>query len=290
MDTRHKVLAAGNDRQLVAKAIAEFESESGRGRSDTVQRAVGGAAIAFEFPDAIVDQKPLYDSLIVGDPVTAAQAAGDSGAQLARLQSDLEKLNTLDKKIGDNSVAFERPGDFIEMRQRIGERRKAMRAATSKLVTPAVAAVPTPATAGGKVDAVPAPAVDEAAQKKLEETHQRVQDTAECIARLQSYRGIEQGVFAAMEAEFKGSTVFGYELPKLSSPSVIPLIAQMNKLKNAYPKWGKDIALLKRLIIEAGGDTAKADPFKPNRERALELDRMIPFHSYGAGLPGYEEI
>lgn len=299
MDARPKVLAAGQNRQLIAKAVAEFESESGRGRSDTVQRAVGSTAIAFEFPDAIADQKALYDALIVGDPIAAAQAAGDDTAQLARLKSDMEKLDALDRKISDNSGAFERPGDFIEMRQRIGERRSAMRTALNRLAAPnAKTAAAGPARDGG----APAPAAaaaaahaprseaDEAAARKAEEAQKLQQDTTDTIGRLQSYRRVEQGVFAAMETEFKGSTVFGYELPKLSNPSVIELTSQQNKLKDAYPKWGKDIAQLRRLIQQAGGDPAKADTFKPDRARYLELDRKVPYHSYGAGLPGYEEI
>jgi hypothetical protein len=253
-----------------------------------VQRAVGGTAIAFEFPDSIADQKPLYDSLIVGDPLGAAQAAGDEPQQLARLRGDLDKLAALDKKISDHAADFQRPGDFIEMRQRIGERQKALRGAVSKLQpkAPGLAAAAKPK----EPEVTTVPTADEVAAQQAEATQARQQEIDATIARLQSYRGVEQGVFAAMEQEFKGYTVFGYEMPKLSQPSITALFAQENKLKDAYPKWGKDIATLRRLLTESGGDPSQADAYKPNRARYLELDRRIPFHSYGSGLPGYEEI
>nr|MBA2676257.1 hypothetical protein [Ramlibacter sp.] len=291
MQVRHQVLAAGDNRQLIAKAISDFEGKSGGGRSDTVQKALGGTAIVFEFPDSIADQKPLYDALIVGNPLTAAEAAGDGPQQLTRLRADLEKLAALDKKISDHAADFQRPGDFIEMRQRIGERQLTLRGAAAKLQPKA------PAGAGAKPKAAApdpgvttVPTADETAAQQAEETERRQQQIEAATGRLRSYRGVEQGVFSSMEAEFKGYTVMGYEMPKLSQPSVTGLIAQENKLKDAYPKWGKDVALLRRLLTESGGDPSQADAYRPDRARYLELDRKVPYHSYGSGMPGYEEI
>ncbi len=291
MKVRHQVLAAGDNRQMIAKAISDFEGKSGRGRSDTVQKALGGTAIVFEFPDSIADQKPLYDALIVGNPLAAAEAAGDGPQQLTRLRADLEKLAALDKKISDHAADFQRPGDFIEMRQRIGERQLALRGAAARLQPKAPAgAGAAPKAAAPDPGVTTVPTADEMAAQQADETEHRQQQIEAATARLRSYRGVEQGVFAAMEAEFKGYTVMGYEMPKLSQPSVIGLIAQENKLKDAYPKWGKDIALLRRLLGESGGDASQADAYRPNRARYLELDRQIPYHSYGSGMPGYEEI
>jgi hypothetical protein len=304
----HKVVAAGDNRALVAKAMAEFEGKAGRGRHETVRAAVGNTAAAFEFPDAIANLKPSYDSLVLGDPISSALAAPDKESQLAKLKDAYDKLTEMNSqlkaKIEKDPNLFERPGDYIEMRQHIDARRRLLRNQMARLTGPApapkAAAAPQPA-ADGKDKAAempiygpptPDPEADPAmvAHRKWEVAHQRLLDIGEILSRLQDNRTLEQGVFAAMEAEFKGATVWGYELPKLSKPDSIVLLAQERKLKEAYPKWDKDIKSLRELYEAGGLDQGPIDALKPNRKRYLELDAKVPHRGAGYGLQGYEEI
>jgi hypothetical protein len=292
MAARQKVIDANGDRQIIAKILAEFEGEPGRGRHETVRTAIGSTAIMFEFPDALLDRKPLFDSLVVEDPVLAAQATSDKATALAKLKDANDKLEGLSNTLDQHAKEFERPSDYIEMRQRIDARKRAVRAEIAMLSeldkSDVAQAGPSRATSTKNIPQL----ADSNAENlpKVQENVERTQEIAEVISRLNSFREIERAVFTAMENEFEGTSLFGYKLPKLSKPDVIALLAQERKLKEAYPKWDQDVALYRKLLEQSGDDVAKAEAFKPNRERYLELDSKVPGRSYGAGLPGYKEI
>lgn len=281
MATLPKVRRAGQDRAAVAQALAEFESESGRGRSETVQKAIGASGIAFEFPQSLAHLKPLYERLIVYNPIGAAYAAGDGPATLAALNTARDELKGLRSDLIDKAAQFESPASHIEMMQRIRARTAEVNTEIGRLTQPkpqptapadkASAAAPLVPAQAADAPSDAAPVIDIAAKK---------QEIDGLVGEMQGYKKMEAVAFAVIEAEL--DAFFGPSLPKI--------FEQENKLRAAYPKWDKDVKDLRRLIGETGGDASIVTPLLPDRNRWLQLDRRVPFHSYGAGLPGFEEI
>ena len=298
------VQRAGNDRTAVAKLVQDFKSGGDDRRRAIVERAMGVTADdRFEFPDSIKNQEDVFNSLVISNPTAYAMElaqAGKTDEAMAELKSVTARLDALSAAIAGAAQRneFKSPAVYITMRQRIDARRPAVRAAMKSVSAPAVTneeivmakprggkTAPTPTPIPAPVDAQPVPP-EPAKAEPAPDPAADLEELQRTTARLLEYRTLENSVFAKMEAEFKGSTVFGYELPKLSMPDVETLGAQERLLKEAYPKWDKDIAA----FIKLTGDPTAAIPFKPNKARYLQLDKQVPYHGYGGGLSGFEEI
>jgi DNA topoisomerase VI subunit A len=78
------------------------------------------------------------------------------------------------------------------------------------------------------------------------------------------------------------------ELDSFWGADVVKLINEENRIRFSYKGWDKDIARLRELLTKANADVTLADKYAPDRNTYLELDRKMPGHGYGSGLPGYE--
>jgi hypothetical protein len=267
-ETREKVLAARGDRNKIARAIAEFESE-GSERSGTVERALGKTGIAFEFPEEIANQKPVYDSLIVGDPVGHARDLAERGqeqAALNELNAANDKLGKLAAAIGTSSGAFESPAKFAEMLNRIVDRRAELRAEIRQLSRPLVhvgseRAETLRAVASKLEIGPPAPG-----QKADAEAAQRAKNTelfnrvSELIQTCTTLRVREQTTFSHVREEMDS-----WHLDHLGAS--IEMAKALTAVKGSYASWDEAIEKLKASYQELGQEPAKAETFAPDRKQ-----------------------
>jgi hypothetical protein len=259
--TRHKVLAAHGNRDGIARAVAEFESQ-GSGRSSTVERALGQTGIAFEFPDEIADQKPVYDSLIVGDPLGHARELAQRGQQeaaLNELRTANDKLGKLRSAAQTHSGAFESEAKLAEMLNRLDDRRSQLRAEIRQL-TPAVKQQgPAADTSPTLIGPPPPPAVDAEAEqrRKNEELDIRQQElTQNCM----TLRGKEQGVFSHIRSEMDT-----WHFDHLSAS--INMAKDLKRVKDSYQEWDNTVTKLKKVLADRGEDPAKADAIGPDHQQ-----------------------
>jgi hypothetical protein len=259
--TRHKVLAAQGNRDGIARAIAEFESE-GSGRSGTVEKALGRTGIAFEFPDEIADQKPVYDSLIVGDPLGHARELAQRGQQeaaLNELRTANDKLGKLRSAAQTHSGAFESGAKLAEMLNRLDDRRSQLRAEIRQLTPAGKQQGPAADTSPTLIGPPPPPAVDAEAEqrRKNEELDVRQQElTQNCM----TLRSKEQGVFSSIRSEMDS-----WHLDHLSAS--ISMAKDLKKVKDSYQEWDDTVTKLKKVLADRGEDSAKADAVGPDRKQ-----------------------
>jgi len=307
MATGRAIRDANHDRRKISAALKKWE-QGDSGRSKDVARLAGDAGVAFDFPDAIASERPIYDQLIFANPIPDALDAGDPAAVKDRLEAIGERLKKLDDSLGSHATAID-PKTFVEMERRIGARKKEIRLQLFNLANPSQgirqgvsaagagrvltrvgnAAVDakkgaTPTVEDKKED-TPAPAPDpEAAaaeqRKKDFAIAERKQEAEDIVGRISKYKLTEASVFANVQAE----------LDSFWGANVVKCINEENRIRYAYPDWDKDVKRLRVLLNEAGADASEADKYAPNRQHYLELDRKIPGHGYGSGLPGYEEV
>jgi hypothetical protein len=275
-ETRQKVLTANGDRQQIAKALAEFESK-GSGRSRTVENAVGQTGIAFEFPDALADQKPAYDALVAGDPFTHAReigSGGDARAAVAELNAVNDRLGTLMQTLQKHQEEFNNPAHFAEMMRRISVRRTELRAEIKKLSQSLT--VQDPGAAKGpigqamklegasdraadmtsKPSQAEEPVRHDAIRQETERREERNARLSDLVPACLALREKEQASFARVEGEFNR---------KWFKPDVILIINELNKLKEMYTQWDALVTELRGIYQERGESPDRANPFAPNR-------------------------
>jgi hypothetical protein len=258
---RKKVLAARGDNDKIAKALAEFE-HGGAGRSRTLENALGDTGVRFEFPDEIADQKPVYDQLVVGNPIVhARQLASDGKTEeaLSELRDVNAQLTTLSRKIQSQQTDAIDSAALAEMMARIGERQAQLRAELRQLAPPpAVHHVETPKQAGAPAagqpaEAQPDPAALAEEAAKREDRNARIDHYVRACLQL---RDAESAAFAAINQEF--GAFFG--------PSYGDIAGRLNKLKNeTYPQWDKLVDQLKAVYRERGDSPERAQQFAPDR-------------------------
>jgi hypothetical protein len=262
--TRIKVLAARGDRNLISQALSEYESE-GSGRSGVVGSAVGETGIAFDFPDELADQKPIYDELVIGDALGHARdlaGHGESAAAIAELTSDNNRLGSLLDKIGMHASHVS-PGALAEMTRRISARRTQLRAEIRKLTPPAAAP---PATSVAETPQA-APQVDTAAieerNRVIEDRNARLTDKIKSCLDL---RAVERANFAKIDAEFAKDEHW------YSSHDFYEVRHLLDSVGRLYPDWNKDIEDLGAIYKERGEPAERANQFGPDtaRKEALE--------------------
>ena len=264
--TRHKVLAANGDRALISKALAEFESEDS-GRSKTVENAISDTGIAFDFPDELSDQKPVYDELVASDPLAHArelEAEGKSSEALAEINASQGKLTHLQEAIRSHHTDVN-PAALSEMLRRVSQRRAELRGETRKLSS-LQATKSTPAT-----DSAPAaPAVDPhvEAEAKVEELKAKAD---EIVSNMRTNRSKEQENFNAIQKELDK------EQSWFSKPDLIAISNLLNDLKPMYEQWDKSVGDLKGVLQESGANPDAANQYGPNRAKWTSIHDSV-FH------------
>ena len=197
--TRQKVLAAKGNRDGIAKAMAEFE-HGGSGRSGTVERALGGTGIVFEFPDEIADQKEVYDNFVVGNPLGHAHELAERGQQeaaLNELRNANDKLGKLRAAAMAHSGAFESDAKLAQMLGHVDDRRSQLRSEISKLTPKA----PAPAPAVGLAGPPAPPEIQQAEEEQRKKMDELLAHQVEIIGNLGIMRSREQGTISKIHAE-----------------------------------------------------------------------------------------
>jgi len=280
MATHGKVLAAGPDRQKIAKAIADFERGSGRGRHETVRNAITGTEVVFEFPSALAPKKPFYDKLIVNNPIPAALAAGKPAEVVKKLDELRQQLSGFRDDMSKSQGQFGRLDDYQDMAERIDQRRDQVLAALATAKAKAKAEEDekkgvnqfTPKEPNqSKVD-------PEKERERLETAVRHVNELKQSIG--DAYQQ-EQAVFVAWDKELDRTW---------TKPDLLKLFEHRNKLKALYPRWDKQREALRQALTDAGKgfDPGEADVLKPDRPRYKALYAKTPYKSAGEGLPGDE--
>jgi len=280
MATHSKVLAAGPDRQKIAKAIADFERGSGRGRHETVRNAITGTEVVFEFPSALAPKKPFYDKLIVNNPIPAALAAGKPAEVVKKLDELRQQLSGFRDDMSKSQGQFGRLDDYQDMAERIDQRRDQVLAALATAKAKAKAEEDekkgvnqfTPKEPNqSKVD-------PEKERERLETAVRHVNELKQSIG--DAYQQ-EQAVFVAWDKELDRTW---------TKPDLLKLFEHRNKLKALYPRWDKQREALRQALTDAGKgfDPGEADVLKPDRPRYKALYAKTPYKSAGEGLPGDE--
>ena len=280
MATHGKVLAAGDDRQKIAKAIADFERGSGRGRHETVRNAITGTEVAFEFPAALAPKKPFYDKLIVNNPIPAALAAGTAAEVLDKLDELRRQLSGFRDDMSKSQGEFGRLDDYQDMAERIDQRRDQVLAALST------------AKAKAKAEEDVKKGVN---QQTPKEPNQSKVDPAQERERLETavrhVNELKQSVGDAYQQEQAVFVKWDKELDRTwTKPDLLKLFEHRNKLKALYPHWDKQREALRQALTDAGKgfDPGEADALKPDRKRYKALYARTPYKSAGDGLPGDE--
>lgn len=280
MATHAKVLAAGDDRQKIAKAIADFERGSGRGRHETVRNAITGTEVVFEFPAALAPKKPFYDKLIVNNPIPAALGAGKPAEVVKKLDELRQQLSGFRDDMSKSQDKFGRLDDFQDMAERIDQRRDQVLAAL------------TTAKAQVKAEEDEKKGVNQFTPKEPNQSkvdpakeQERIDTAVRHVAELKQSVGDayqqEQAVFVKWDKELDRTW---------TKPDLSKLYEHRNKLKALYPRWDKQREALRQALTEAGKgfDPGEADLLKPDRPRYKALYARMPYKSYGEGLPGDE--
>ena len=270
--TRRKVLAANGDRNLISKALAQYESE-GSNRSGVVEAAVSDTGIAFDFPDELADQKPVYDELVVGNPVDHARELAEGGnlaEAIAELNRDNTRLGALLTKV-QTQPGNVSPGALAEMTHRIAARRTQLRAEARKLTPasatplPAGATPQTPASGAGQGEGA-APQVDAALTERNRAIEERNARLGDLIKNCLTLRDRESAFFAKVDAEFAKDEHW------YSSHDTYEIRNLLDSAKKLYPEWEAQVRDLGSIYQERGEGADRANQFAPNKARwdALE--------------------
>ncbi len=262
--TRGKVLAAEGDRNLIAKAIGEYESQ-GSNRSGIVEAAVSDTGIAFDFPDELADQKPIYDELIVGNPLAHGRElaqGGNAPDAIAELNGANNRLGALLTKVQMQAENIS-PGALAEMMRRISARRTELRAEVRKLTPSPTTAGPVPAQGQPEAKgATPAPQADAAAlaqqNQVIEERNARLSDL---IKNCLTLRDREAAIFAKVDTEFAKDEHW------YSSHDTYAIREELDSIKKMYPEWDRQLNDLRAIYQERGESPDRASQFAPNRDR-----------------------
>ncbi|MCE9658940.1 MAG: hypothetical protein K8R60_10300 [Burkholderiales bacterium] len=272
--TQARVKACGDDRDKIAKVIADFERGTGRGRHDTVRNAISGTEIPFEFPASLSPKKPFFDALVVNDPVPAALGAGAPEAVLKKVEELLRQVNGFRDDMSKSQAEFARADDYQDMAARLDQRRAALLAAQRS--TQARIKAKSDEAKGINQFTPNQPLVskvDPAKEKeRIDEIQRRIEELKRNIG--EAYAD-EQRVFSQWEIDLKGFTVLGVSLSK---PDLMKIIAHENHLRKAYPGWDKSREDLRKLLGDAGPgyDAREADVLQPDRPRYRALRAKGP--------------
>jgi Domain of unknown function (DUF4157) len=270
--TRTRILEAGGDREAIVRALAEYQA-GGSGRGPTVQAAFksAGAGIRFDFPDVLSDQKPVYDELVVGDPVAAAQVLSNAGKRaeaLDKLGNDLRRLTAMQAAIQARQAEVSDPSVLVEMLRRIGDRAALLRAASASLAAPGPApAAARPAVAGraGGAQARPPGPAGQSGQAGRQEAAPALAEAAaqERTARIdmltsacRTFQGREKQIFTAIDEMFTHWS---------SLSNVIFVSERLTELTKMYQEWYPVVAQLRAAYAEGGEPGSRADQFGPDR-------------------------
>ncbi len=261
--TRKKVLAANGDRNLISKAMAQFESQ-GSGRSQTVENAVSETGIAFDFPEELIDQKPVFDQLVAADLFAHPRELAGAGRPqdaIAELNADNDKLGKLLTGVQMHQDSVKNPAALGEMMRRISGKRTAIRAEIRKLSPKPAAAPVGDAKSGAGQDKAAAvdPAAQAAQQEALAKRQERNAKIDDLIPSLLTNRDKERAGFAAVNEEFKKEESW------FSKPDSAVIADKLNQLKPLYDQWEKSLAELRAVYTERGDSPDRANQFAPNR-------------------------
>jgi hypothetical protein len=279
---RAKIVDADGDRKRIARALAEFESGVGTGRHETVRVALGETISAFEFPESMAARRPLYDSLVIEDPIEPALSGGDEKVVAAKLRSIVGQLDTLRKELtaAHGREEFRSKSTYLEMCQRVDTRRAEVREAAALVASSAreveakaaAAKLPAKERRAAIAKAEGASAAD-AAKTRRDVLAQRVQDLRNNLN--ESFQA-EAAIFKRWEEDLKGSKALGF-LPV--GPDLDKLIAHQKQLRELYPKWEEDLAAVRALMKQADSGFGEADlkalP-QPRREHYRALRARQP--------------
>jgi len=271
---RGRIVAAGQDRQKIAKVVADFEKGSGRGRHETVRNAISGTEVAFELPPSIAARKSYFDSLVVSDPLPGALAARDPAEVVKKLEAIDRQLGGFRNDMSKAEGEFRELADFQDMAERIDARRVAVASALRKARADAKAAddaakgVNQFTPAGPNASSMDSPE----ARERMEKLEARILALKQSIG--DAYQQ-EQAHFAAWEENLKGDKLLGF-LP--TGVDEIKLVAHETQLRKLYPLWDKRREELRQALTEAGKphDPAEADAVQPDRARYRALRARDP--------------
>lgn len=260
---RPKILAAKGNRDQISKLLAQFESEDDD-RSGIVEKAVGETGVAFEFPDELADQKPVFQSLVLVDPRARAQElvrAGNTAQAIAELNSANAQLGALAKRLDDYKDKFERPTTLADMLSRISARRTELRAELRKLTPPPAAAAKPAEPFEQPKEGATVPTADQMAalqaqaEQQREDRNARLDDLLREIWVLQAQ---EEKLFAEIDKEYDRI---------LFHPDHVKIGTNLTSLTRLYEKWEVPLGKLRALYQERGESPDRANQFGPNRAR-----------------------
>lgn len=268
--TRQLVLAADGDRAKIQQAMAKWE-KGDSGRSAEVEKLTGNTGVSFDFPDEIIDQKPVYDQLVMNDVLAEPRqlvAEGKTSEAVSRLHELNRRAGELLQTVQMHSGKATDPGKFSTVQNNIAARQKQMRQEIYRLTSPSAKAAakagepPPEPVAAPPPDFVGPLSVDQeeavkAERKEASETiHTKV---GICLVN----RDIENKAFAAVVDELDDFYV---------SHSFI--FEKLNSLKPMYAKWDEAIAELKAAYPKIGDPPDRANQFAPNRDRWNDLNKQ----------------
>ncbi|MFO0750537.1 MAG: hypothetical protein U1F43_33440 [Myxococcota bacterium] len=126
---RREVLAAGNDKELVAKALAKFMGGGQHDRTVNVKELigadVGGGGGRYELPDGLADLKGTYLRLVVNDPRPGIQSLASQGkVPEAAEQADTaaREVESMFNRVNAHGAEFKDGNIHAEMLGRMGKR------------------------------------------------------------------------------------------------------------------------------------------------------------------------
>jgi hypothetical protein len=257
---RPKILAANGDRTKIEKLMADFQSQ-GTGRSETLEKATGGTGAAFEFPDQLAAKKPIFQELVIGNPLKHPRelaAAGNTDGALNELKASLNKLTLLQSDIQWHGQEFQNPKTMNQMMDKVSARLNEIRAEIGKVT-------PKP-----KPDAAAAASPDDAKAKALAEENEkraaRNQIIDDLLPKCLTAQQKERGLFAEVEKELDKKNHW-YS----GNPDSITLMQELNKLKDSYDGWDGWVKQLRDVFQERGESPDRANQYAPNRQHYQDL-------------------
>lgn len=269
--TRRAVLAAKGDRYLIAQAMKKWE-QGDSGRSGDVERLAGDTGVAFDFPDEIADQKPVYDQLVSPGLLAGARQLAQDGKP-AEARTQLEAINArawrLLQTVQMHAGQSTDPAKFAEMQQRLGAVRRNVNAELARLSLPAAPGAAAAKAGEGRAEAPPVigpPTAEQDAEAKAQALAARRQasdDVQTQVGICLSNRDYENRVFAEVEDELDDFYV-----------DLAFVFQKLNSLKPMYARWDGAIEILKKAYPVQGDPPERADQFAPNRAKWNRLNQQ----------------
>lgn len=264
-----QIYKARADRAQVARLLADFGAGSSRGRHDTLRGALTGAAVPFEFPDAIKAHKKSFDRLVGNDPLPAALKAGGELDVLQALGELEQDIGSFRATLVKHRQSFRRPQDNLDMCDRLDMRLRSVRAERRKREKLLEGANHDEQVSEEVLESRPEETPQEQAQADAAE---RVRELKEKISEAHE---IEQRVFARWADDNRGEKTWYGGRTKADGSKVG---AHARTLDELYVQWDRHVAELRRALAEAGPgyDPAEADVIVPDRARWATLRRQHP--------------